>query len=70
MVLRTVTEMQNDVGLMSQIVIFQFIFMFPNHFTKMHYNFYENTSISKKYPSSFSCLALSAPVAMAAVYKY
>ena len=48
MVLRTVTEMQNDVGMRSQIGYFRFISLFGNRFTKIHYKFDENTSLSRK----------------------
>ena len=43
------TEMQNDVGMTSQIGYFWFISLFSNHFTKIHYKFDENTSLSKKW---------------------
>ena len=46
MVLRTVTEMQNDVGMTSQIVYLRFFILFGHHFTKIHYKFDENTSLS------------------------
>ena len=36
MVLQTVTKMQNDVVMTSQIVYFRFISLFDNHFTKIH----------------------------------
>ena len=48
MVLRTVTEMQNDVGTTSQIVYFRFISLFGNNFTKIYYKFDENTSLSRR----------------------
>ena len=74
--LRTVTEMQNDVGMMSQIVYFRIISLFGNNFTKICYKFDENTFFSKKiglkhYKNNhFSCLVFSAAVAMATVYKF
>ena len=49
MVLRTVTEMQNDVGMTSQIGYFRFISLFGNYSTKIYYKFDENTSVSKKW---------------------
>ena len=36
MVVQTVTEMQNNVVITSQIVYFRFISLFGNHFTKIH----------------------------------
>ena len=48
MVWRTVTEMQNDVGMTSQIVYLRFFILFGHHFTKIHYKFDENTSLSRK----------------------
>ena len=48
-VLRTVTEMQNDVGMTSQNDYFRVFFpLFGHHFTKIHYKFDENTSLSRK----------------------
>ena len=48
MVLRTVAEMQNNVGMTSQIGYFLFISLFGNHFSKIHHKFYENTSLLRK----------------------
>ena len=41
LVLQTVTEMQNDIGMTSEIniVYFWFISLFGNHFTKIQYKF-------------------------------
>ena len=44
MVLRTVTEMQNDVGMRSRIGYFRFISLFGYRFTKIHYKFQEKSS--------------------------
>ena len=46
--LRTVAKMQNDVGMTSQIVYFQFISLFGNNFAKIRYKFDEKTSFSRK----------------------
>ena len=46
--MRTVTEMQNDVGMTSQIVYFRFISLFGNNFTKIHNKFDENNSFLRK----------------------
>ena len=46
--LRTVAEMQNDVGMKSQIDYFRFISLFGNNFTKIRYKFDEKTSFSRK----------------------
>ena len=46
--LPTDTEVQNDIGMESQIVYFRFISLFGNHFTKIHYTFDENISLSRK----------------------
>ena len=68
--------MQNDVGMTSQIVYFRFISLFCNNFTKIRYKFDENTSFFKinglkRYKNNhLSCLVLSAPVAIATVYKF
>ena len=50
LVLQTVTEMQNDIGMTSEIniVYFWFISLFGNHFTKIQYKFDENASVSRK----------------------
>ena len=47
-VLRTVTEMQNDVLITSEAVYYLFISLFGNNFTMIRYKFDENTSLSKK----------------------
>ena len=44
--LRNVSEIQNDVGMTSQIVYFLFIFLFVDHFTKIHHKFDENEPIN------------------------
>ena len=71
---RTVAKMQNDVGMTSQIVYFWFTSLFGNNFTKIRYKFDEKTSFSsnrERYKKNhFSCLVLSAPVAVATVYKF
>ena len=46
--LRTVTEMQNDVGMTLVIVYFRIISLFGNNFTKTLYQLDENTSLSRK----------------------
>ena len=46
--LQTVSEMQNDAGMTSQIVYFQFIPLFGNKFNKIRYKLDENTSFSRK----------------------
>ena len=49
LMLRTVTEMQNDVGMTSQTVYFRFISLqFGNNFTKIRCKFDENSSFSRK----------------------
>ena len=48
LMLRTVAKMQNDVGMTSQIVYFQFVSLFGNNFTKIRYKFDEKTSFSRK----------------------
>ena len=48
LILRTATEMQNDLGMTSQIVYFRFISLFGNNFTKICYKFDENTSFQEK----------------------
>ena len=62
MVLRTVTEMLNDVGMTSQVSYFWFISLFGNHFTKIH-NLMRTLLFQEKW-------SLSAPVTMATVYKF
>ena len=68
--------MQNDVGMTSQIAYFRFICLLGNNFTKIRYKFHEKTSFFKENglkhykKNRFSCLVLSAPVAMATVYKF
>ena len=74
--LRTTAKMQNDVEMTSQIDCFRFISLFGNNFTKIRYKFDEKTSFLKengikRYKMNhFSRLVLSAPVAMATVYKF
>ena len=77
MVLRTVTEMQKDVGMTSQTGYFRFISLFGNHLTKIHNKVDDNTSLQKKKKipkhhknNCFSCLVLSVPITMATVYKF
>ena len=48
LMLRTVTEMQNDKGMTPQIVCFRFISLFDKNFIKIRYKFDENTSFSRK----------------------
>ena len=60
LMLRTVTEMQNDVGMTSQIVYFRFISLFGNNFTKIRYKFDENTSLSKQMVQNIMKTTLSA----------
>ena len=73
LMLRTVAKMQNDVEMTSQIFSFWFISLFGNNFTKIRYKFDVKTSFFKenglkRYKKNyFSCLVLSAPVAMATV---
>ena len=73
LMLQTVAKMQNDVGMTSQIDCFRFISVFGNNFTKIRCKFDEKTSLSGKLvykKNHFSRLVLSAPVAMATVYKF
>ena len=75
MILQTFAQMQNDVGMTSQIDNYRFISLFGNNFTKIPYKFDENTFFKengiKRYKMNhFSGLVLSAPVAMATVYKF
>ena len=67
--LQTVTEMENDVEMTSQIVYFHFISLFGNNFTKIRYKFEEN-ALKRCKNNHFSFLVLSAPVAMATIYKF
>ena len=67
MVSRTVTEVQNDVGMTSQIGYSRFISQFGNHFTKIRYKF---DGLKHYKINQFSCLVLSTPVTMAIMYKF
>ena len=74
--LQTATETQNNLGMTSRILYFRYISLFGNNFTKLRYEFDENTSLSRKnglkrYKNNhFSCLVLSAPITMATEYKF
>ena len=74
--LRTVAKMQNDVGIASQIDYFRFISLFGNNFTKIRYKFdaktfsFKENGIKRYKKNHFNCLVLSAPVAMATIYKF
>ena len=68
--LRTVTEMQNDVAMTSQIVYFRFIYLFGNNFTKIRINFDEKSDLKRYKNNHFICLVPSTLVTMATVYKF
>ena len=70
--LRTATEMQNDVEMTSRIAYFRFISLFGNNFTKISYKLDENTSLSRNWSKTtiLAVLVLSAPVTMATAYKF
>ena len=60
LLLQTVTEMQNDVVMTSQIVYFRFISLFGNYFTKIHQQFDENTSLSRNmFPNNIKTTILA-----------